>query len=70
MIKTRLQIIDLLRQKQWTARELALHFETSKQAVQYHLTHLTDKKIAKRRLVQETTPDGLVFTAYRYWIAS
>lgn len=66
MIKTRLEIIALLRQRRWTARELADHIGAeSKQAVKYHLMNLVNRGIAQRQM---TVQDIGGRNVYEYWI--
>jgi predicted ArsR family transcriptional regulator len=65
-VKTRLTIITLLRQRRWTARELADHIGAeSKQAVKYHLMNLVNRGIAQRAPRPDTYE---VRRALEYWI--
>lgn len=69
MIKTRLEVIRLLREAPHTVRELQDELQASRQAIAYHTDHLVQRKIAKWRVEERERPtDGALVKVKVYWI--
>ena len=66
---TQKTIIELLKRQPHTVRQLAEHFETSRQAISYHVKNLVDRRIAKCRVEERERPtDGALMKVKVYWI--
>ena len=69
MVKTRFQVIELLRRSPCTVRDLMDELQASRQAIAYHTDHLVRKKIAKCRVEERERPtDGALVKVKVYWI--
>lgn len=69
MVKTRYEVIRLLREAPHTVRELQDELQASRQAIAYHTDHLVRRKIAKCRVEErERLTDGALMKVKVYWI--
>lgn len=69
VLKTRLEVIRLLRQQPHTIRDLQDELDASRQAITYHVKNLASRKIAQCRIEERQRADGLMAKIIVYWIA-
>ena len=62
---TRKTITQLLKQKRWTVKALAEHFECTEQAIRYHMKHIDGIQKERVRVIGEK---NTYVTRAEFWV--